>query len=82
MKKCRACFKVNHALEIESALDKLRKMKYLKICEQKEYEERLVICKACEYADKNGVCMSCGCYVQIRAFVQTNKCPLGRLRKW
>lgn len=82
MRKCKACFKVNHAQEIQSALDKLRQMKALEICGQKEYEERLSICEECEQADKNGVCMSCGCYVQIRAFVQTNKCPLGRLRKW
>lgn len=82
MKKCKACFKVNHIQEIGDALDKLRQMEHLEICEKKEYEKRLGICEDCEYADRNGVCMSCGCYVQIRAFIQTNKCPLGHLRKW
>ena len=38
------------------------------------YEERLQTCKACSSL-QNGVCRVCGCFVEMRAAVRTNKCP-------
>lgn len=38
------------------------------------YEQRLALCRACERL-LSGTCMSCGCYVEIRAFLKTGRCP-------
>lgn len=38
------------------------------------YEERLEICKTCEYL-VSGLCNACGCFVEMRAAVCSNKCP-------
>lgn len=37
------------------------------------YEERLAICKTCHYLE-NGMCRACGCFVELRAAIHTNKC--------
>ncbi len=42
------------------------------------YEKRLVICKDCNKL-LNGMCRLCGCFVEVRAAVQTQACPN---RKW
>jgi len=38
------------------------------------YEERLSACTKCD-ALVNGVCKHCGCFVEMRAALQKNKCP-------
>lgn len=37
------------------------------------YEKRLNICKQCDYLEA-GTCLACGCYVELRAAVNKNKC--------
>ena len=39
------------------------------------YEERLALCKECEKLYQ-GMCRICGCYVELRAVVKKNGCPL------
>lgn len=39
-----------------------------------EYEQRLELCTNCDSL-LNGMCRVCGCYVEMRAAVQTNYCP-------
>lgn len=38
------------------------------------YEERLHKCTECDRL-ADGMCRACGCYVELRAAVKTNKCP-------
>lgn len=38
------------------------------------YEKRLSVCKECELL-LEGMCRSCGCYVELRAVMDKNKCP-------
>lgn len=38
------------------------------------YEERLQKCTECDRL-ADGMCRACGCYVELRAAVKTNKCP-------
>lgn len=38
------------------------------------YEKRLSVCKECELL-MEGMCRSCGCYVELRAVMDKNKCP-------
>lgn len=38
------------------------------------YEQRLEICKMCERLI-SGMCNACGCFVEMRAAIQNNKCP-------
>ena len=40
------------------------------------YEERLAKCKECEKLVQ-GLCRVCGCYVELRAVMKKNSCPLG-----
>ena len=39
------------------------------------YEERLQECKECEKL-ANGMCRICGCYVELRAVMKKNICPM------
>ncbi len=78
MNKCRACEYTNkiHKDAVETELKRLSQMKGLKPCDEKELERRLNICSSCPQLDMNNVCMMCGCYVQIRAFLKTSRCPI------
>lgn len=38
------------------------------------YEKRLSVCRECELL-LEGMCRSCGCYVELRAVMDKNKCP-------
>ena len=42
------------------------------------YEQRLKICKEC-LSLVNGMCKHCGCFVEMRAAINTNRCPN---KKW
>lgn len=42
------------------------------------YESRLQTCKECDRLS-SGTCLSCGCYVEIRAYLNNGRCPK---RKW
>lgn len=44
----------------------------------KLYDERLTMCKQCESL-LAGMCRHCGCYVEMRAAVAKNYCPV---KKW
>lgn len=37
------------------------------------YEERLAVCKECDYLQE-GMCRACGCFVELRAAITTNRC--------
>lgn len=37
------------------------------------YEERLAVCKECDYLQE-GMCRACGCFVELRASIVTNRC--------
>lgn len=45
-----------------------------------EYERRLGICKSCDSL-LNGMCRLCGCFVELRAIMNTKSCP-GVDRRW
>ena len=47
---------------------------------KEEYEARLGLCTECENL-LSGMCRICGCYVELRAAVQSQYCPAVR-RKW
>ena len=47
---------------------------------KEEYEKRLGICTECDSL-MNGMCGVCGCYVEMRAAVNTNYCPAVH-KKW
>ena len=42
------------------------------------YDERLSVCKQCDNL-LSGMCRQCGCYVEMRAVVGKNYCPI---KKW
>lgn len=43
------------------------------------YEARLAVCKECDNL-MQGMCRICGCYVELRAVMKKNSCPLGTPR--
>lgn len=47
---------------------------------EQEYQSRLALCKECDSLI-NGMCRICGCFVEYRAAVKTNRCPEMR-KKW
>ncbi len=38
------------------------------------YQDRLEVCKKCEML-LAGMCRCCGCYVELRAAIEKNRCP-------
>jgi Rieske Fe-S protein len=42
------------------------------------YDERLSLCKQCDSL-LSGMCRHCGCYVEMRAVIDKNYCPV---KKW
>lgn len=38
------------------------------------YRQRLTLCESCVHL-LNGTCTKCGCYVEMRAAIKTNRCP-------
>ncbi len=45
--------------------------------DQQLYEQRLGVCKDCENLFQ-GMCRHCGCYVELRAVLKVNACPVNR----
>lgn len=43
----------------------------------KLFQERLGICRTCEYLQEY-TCQACGCFVEVRAAVNKQKCPYKR----
>lgn len=41
------------------------------------YERRLSVCKECDLLNA-GTCNACGCYVEIRAYLKSGKCPYSK----
>jgi len=42
------------------------------------YESRLRVCTTCDYLN-SGMCGACGCFVELRAYLNKNSCPY---EKW
>lgn len=38
------------------------------------YERRLSLCQSCDLL-YDGMCRACGCYVELRAVIEKNRCP-------
>ena len=45
--------------------------------DRESYEERLLVCKACESLFQ-GMCRQCGCYVELRAVLKHQACPVNK----
>ncbi len=45
---------------------------------EKEYSRRLGVCKECEFLEE-GTCLKCGCYPEMKAAFNYQKCPM---KKW
>ncbi len=78
MRRCKACEYTSeiHKKTVEAEVERLSKMKGLRLCGDGEKQRRLEICSNCAHLDINGVCMMCGCYVQLRALPQSGHCPM------
>ena len=42
-----------------------------------EVEKRISICESCEFLKENR-CSECGCFIALKAGLQTEKCPKGK----
>jgi hypothetical protein len=42
-----------------------------------DYKKRLGICNGCEFL-KGGRCEKCGCWMNIKARMESVKCPIGK----
>ena len=83
MNKCRACQYTNeiHKAAVEAEVERLSKLKGVRLCDEDELTRRLEICSGCKHLDINNVCLMCGCYVRIRTLIKDNRCPAPK-RLW
>lgn len=58
----------------EKILKALEKIKASARADEEKYKERLDICRSCDKLIR-GTCLSCGCYVELRAATDKNRCP-------
>lgn len=82
---CRKCLiremMENGAVEesIQKMLQRIELMDEDLKCSKEVYEARLESCKSCENL-LEGMCRLCGCYVELRAAVRANSCPMTKKR--
>ncbi len=48
--------------------------------EEQLYSRRLALCRSCE-KQVNDLCMVCGCFIEVRAAVKEQYCPMPE-RRW
>lgn len=78
-KPCLKC--LLQEMDEEAYMDKL--YRYIELLDadvkakEEIYQERLHVCKRCDYLEA-GTCQACGCYVELRAAVNKNRCPYKR----
>ncbi len=41
------------------------------------YQDRLACCRQCDLL-VDGMCRACGCFVELRAAIDVNRCPYGK----
>lgn len=68
--------------QINEAIEKLARNKNIKFVSDEIYEFRLLQCNRCEYLEYGTTCLKCGCFVQIRAKLASEGCPLSKKKKW
>lgn len=68
--------------EINEALEKLLRIKKIKVVDDTIYKSRLEKCSICSYLEYGTTCLQCGCIVQIRAKLRDSDCPYPKDRKW
>ncbi|MDD6483491.1 MAG: DUF6171 family protein [Clostridiales bacterium] len=75
--KCRRCGlkTVLSDEDIQKAVDRVRRMKGVRLAEEKVFEERFSKCRGCEKLEYGSTCMLCGCIMQVRARLFEGKCP-------
>lgn len=48
-------------------------------CRKLDAEQRVLICEACELFDgSDRTCSDCGCFVDAKAKIQTESCPMAK----
>jgi hypothetical protein len=86
--KCKSCLenvdlKRNiHENQINDAIDKLTRNKKIKCVSDEVYQFRLLQCRDCKYLESGTTCLQCGCFVQIRAKLAEEGCPLSKHKRW
>ena len=74
---CRKCLlrEMNQTEFFENLQTYIRGLdKDLKVCDE-IYEARLSRCRECDHL-LEGMCRICGCYVELRAVMKKNICPM------
>ncbi|ADZ82292.1 DUF6171 family protein [Cellulosilyticum sp. ST5] len=80
MRECKRCLirDLDERLDYENMFTYIKQLDKEIKTEEILYESRLAICKQCQSLI-NGMCKHCGCFVEMRAAVQSNYCPY---KKW
>ncbi|RCX13489.1 hypothetical protein DFR58_11725 [Anaerobacterium chartisolvens] len=68
--------------QINEAIDKLTKIKKIRLVDDSTYEYRLSQCRDCKYLEFGVTCLQCGCFIRIRAKLADAGCPLSKRKRW
>ncbi len=76
---CRKCLlrEMDKQAYIDNLYDYIQRLDENIKINQALYEERLSVCKICDYLE-SGMCRACGCFVELRAAIQSNVCSYGK----
>lgn len=80
MRECKGCLvrDLDEKAEFENMFTYIAQLDEEIKADAVSYEQRLNNCKTCSSLI-NGMCKHCGCFVEMRAAITTNKCPN---KKW
>lgn len=80
MRECKGCLirDLDEKAEFENMFTYIAQLDEEIKADLISYEQRLSSCKTC-LSLVNGMCKHCGCFVEMRAAIITNKCPN---KKW
>lgn len=81
-KPCTRCLlEMAGKIDIKGQIEaQLAKIKADERADDEAYQARLGACLACDHLQM-GTCLKCGCYVELRAAIKKNHCPLVK-RAW
>jgi hypothetical protein len=73
---CKRClvYEMAEASQYQTMYDYIKNLDEGVKTSEEVYQERLKTCKQCDNL-LAGMCRICGCYVELRAAIQTKSCP-------
>lgn len=79
---CKGCTASVNLSEEELAVLRQLALHNEKLVTEEEYARRIEICRSCQALQYGTTCRYCGCLVEIKAKLESSRCPDPAGRRW